>query len=95
MTVSFRYRHKNVLVMKNQGPFHPTEVSSSSTQTHHEKGGLIFENTTAVNIETGEFAVVLTRGGASTKITAENVRVCSHISVLLGLGLYSTRMHAD
>ena len=86
---------KNVLVMKNQAQFHPTKYLVHLIQHITEKGGLIFENTTAVNIETGEKPVVLTRGELAPKITAKHVLACSHFPFYEGLGLYSTRMHAD
>ncbi|WP_210468743.1 FAD-dependent oxidoreductase [Sporosarcina sp. 6E9] len=86
---------QNVLVMKNQAQFHPTKYLVHLIQHITEKGGLIFENTTAVNIETGEKPVVLTRGELAPKITAKHVLACSHFPFYEGLGLYSTRMHAD
>lgn len=86
---------QKVLVMKNQAQFHPTKYLIHLLKIITEKGGLIFENTTAVNIETGELPVVLTRGELAPKITAKNVLVCSHFPFYEGLGLYSTRMHAD
>jgi glycine/D-amino acid oxidase-like deaminating enzyme/nitrite reductase/ring-hydroxylating ferredoxin subunit len=86
---------QNVLVMKNQAQFHPTKYLVHLIKQITEKGGLIFENTTAVNIETGEKPVVLTRGELAPKITAKHVLACSHFPFYEGLGLYSTRMHAD
>ena len=62
--------------MKNQAQFHPTKYLVHLLQLITEKGGLIFENTTAVNIETGEQPVVLTREGP--RITANHVLACSH-----------------
>lgn len=84
---------QNAIVMKNQAQFHPTKYLVHLLQHITEKGGLIFENTTAVNIETGEQPVVLTREGP--RITANHVLICSHFPFYEGAGLYSTRMHAD
>ena len=84
---------KKALVMKNQAQFHPTKYLVQLIQLFTEKGGLIFENTTAVNIETGENPTVLTREGSS--VTAKHILVCSHFPFYEGLGLYSTRMYAD
>ncbi|WP_303982008.1 FAD-dependent oxidoreductase [Niallia circulans] len=83
----------NALVMKNQAQFHPLKYLAHLTKIITEKGGYIFENTTAVNIETGAHPTVLTRGGA--RITAKYVLSCSHFPFYEGAGLYSTRMHAD
>ena len=83
----------NALVMKNQAQFHPLKYLAHLTKIITEKGGYIFENTTAVDIETGEHPVVLTRGGA--RITGKYILTCSHFPFYEGAGLYSTRMHAD
>lgn len=83
----------NALVMKNQAQFHPLKYLAHLTKIITEKGGYIFENTTAANIETGEHPVVLTRGGA--RITGKYILACSHFPFYEGAGLYSTRMHAD
>lgn len=84
---------KNALAMKNQAQFHPLKYLSHLVKVITEKGGLIFENTTAVNIETGKRPVVLTRG--NSRVTANHILICTHFPFYEGLGLYSTRMHAD
>ncbi|HDR7528341.1 MULTISPECIES: FAD-dependent oxidoreductase [Bacillus cereus group] len=83
----------NALVMRNQAQFHPLKYLAHLSNIITEKGGYIFENTTAVNIKTGEQPVVLTRGGA--QITGKYILSCSHFPFYEGAGLYSTRMHAD
>ena len=92
-TIPFDIDIQNALVMKDQAQFHPTKYLVHLIGLITEKGGLIFENTTAVNIETGEQPTVLTREGP--RVTANQVLVCSHFPFYEGLGLYSTRMHAD
>ncbi|OAH57602.1 (2Fe-2S)-binding protein [Domibacillus aminovorans] len=84
---------KNALVMKNQAQFHPIKYLTHLIQIIKEKGGLIFEHTTAVNVETGEQPTVLTRKGS--RVTGSHVLSCSHFPFYEGLGFYSTRMHAD
>jgi Rieske Fe-S protein len=79
--------------MKNQAQFHPIKYLAHLVQIITEKGGLIFENTTAVNIETGQHPIVLTR--EEYRVTASRVLVCSHFPFFEGLGLYSTRMYAE
>ena len=92
-SIPFDIEIQNAIVMKNQAQFHPTKYLVHLLQLIKEKGGLIFENTTAVNIETGEQPVVLTREGH--RITSNHVLACSHFPFYEGTGLYSTRMYAD
>ncbi|WP_445506156.1 FAD-dependent oxidoreductase [Niallia sp. 03190] len=92
-TIPFNIEIKNALVMKNQAQFHPVKYLSHLIQTITEKGGQIFENTTAVNIKNGKQPVVLTRGGASA--LGNYILSCSHFPFYEGAGLYSTRMHAE
>ncbi|WP_404451846.1 FAD-dependent oxidoreductase [Virgibacillus necropolis] len=84
---------KNALIMRNQAQFHPLKYLSHLVQNISEKDGLIFENTTAVNVEAKKQPVVLTRDG--NRVTADHVLACSHFPFYEGLGLYSTRMYAD
>lgn len=84
---------KNALFMKNQGQFHPLKYLSALVQQITDKGGLLFENTTAVDVDTGAQPTVLTREGS--RVTANYVLACSHFPFYEGLGLYSTRMYAD
>ncbi len=84
---------KRALIMKNQAQFHPLHYLAELVNIIIEKGGLIFENTTAVNIETGNQPTVLTRDGA--KVNCNYVLACSHFPFYEGVGLYSTRLAAD
>ena len=79
--------------MRNQAQFHPLKYLAHLSNIITEKGGYIFENTTAVNIKTGEQPVVLTRGGA--QITGKYILSCSHFPFMKVQDFYSTRMHAD
>ncbi|WP_077325106.1 FAD-dependent oxidoreductase [Virgibacillus siamensis] len=84
---------KNAVVMHNQAQFHPLKYLTHLTQVMKEKGVQIYENTTAVNVETGEHPAVLTRNDC--RVTAKHVLACSHFPFYEGLGFYSTRMYAD
>lgn len=84
---------KKALVMKDQAQFHPLKYLEYLIQVITKKGGLIFEDTTCVNVETGERPAVLTRSGS--KVQGEYILSCSHFPFYEGAGLYSTRMHAD
>jgi glycine/D-amino acid oxidase-like deaminating enzyme/nitrite reductase/ring-hydroxylating ferredoxin subunit len=92
-TIPFDIEIQNGLVMKNQAQFHPLKYLAHLIQIITEKGGLIFENTTGVNIETGKQPTVLTRDGL--RVTGSHVLSCSHFPFYEGLGFYSTRMYAD
>lgn len=92
-TIPLDIKVKNALVMKNQAQFHPLKYLTRLVQNITEKGGIIFEDTTAVNVETGEKPAVVTRN--NHRVTAGHVLACSHFPFYEGLGLYSTRMYAD
>ncbi len=92
-SIPFEIPIQNALVMKNQAQFHPLKYLAHLTKIAVEKGVEIFEETTAVHIETGEQPVVITRDGA--RITSHYVLSCSHFPFYEGAGLYSTRMYAE
>lgn len=93
-TVPFQQLNiKKALVMKNQAQFHPLHYLSHLVDVIVEKGGLLFEQTTAVNIETGQLAKVVTREGK--KVTCTHVLSCSHFPFYEGLGVYSARLYAE
>ncbi|MGX9135103.1 FAD-dependent oxidoreductase [Rummeliibacillus sp. JY-2-4R] len=92
-TIPLDIKVENALIMKNQAQFHPLKYLKHLVQNITEKGGLIFENTVAENVDTGTSPTVLTRDGA--KVTADCVLACSHFPFYEGLGLYSTRMYAN
>lgn len=84
---------KNAVMMRNQAQFHPVKYLTHLAKKVTELGGLIYENTTAVNVETEEHPTVLT--SKDYRVTAKHVLACSHFPFYEGLGLYSTRMYAD
>ncbi|KAB7704398.1 FAD-dependent oxidoreductase [Bacillus aerolatus] len=92
-SIPFDIDIQNALVMKNQAQFHPIKYLTHLIKIITEKGGLIFENTTGVNIETGEQPTVLTREGP--RAAGNYVLSCSHFPFYEGLGFYSTRLYAD
>jgi glycine/D-amino acid oxidase-like deaminating enzyme/nitrite reductase/ring-hydroxylating ferredoxin subunit len=91
--IPFNFKIQNGLVMKNQAQFHPIKYLSHLIQIITEKGGLIYENTTAVNVDTGKRPTVLTREGPRVK--GNYVLSCSHFPFYEGLGFYSARMYAE
>ncbi|WP_102346318.1 FAD-dependent oxidoreductase [Bacillus sp. Marseille-P3661] len=92
-TIPINVDMKKAIVMKNQAQFHPLKYLAQLVQIITEKGGLIFEHTTAVNVETGEEPTVLTREGV--RVTGKHVLACSHFPFYEGMGFYSTRMYAS
>lgn len=92
-TIPLDINVKNALIMRNQAQFHPLKYLKHLVQNITEKGGLIFENTVAVNVETGTQPTVLTRDGG--RVTANYILACSHFPFYEGLGLYSARMYAE
>lgn len=92
--IPFNLEVRNALVMKDQAQFHPLKYLAALIPFIRSHGGGIFENTTAVNIETdGTKTAVLTKEGH--RVSGDYVLVCSHFPFYEGLGLYSTRMYAD
>ncbi|HLR68021.1 MAG TPA: FAD-dependent oxidoreductase [Virgibacillus sp.] len=85
---------RNALIMRNQAQFHPLKYLSHLVQHFTDKGGHIFEGTTAVNVESEkEKPVVQTR--ENKRVTASYVLACSHFPFYEGMGFYSTRMYAN
>ncbi|WP_438312918.1 FAD-dependent oxidoreductase [Sporosarcina sp. FA9] len=91
--IPFDIEIENALVMKNQAQFHPTKYLVHLIQLFIDKGGKVFENTTAVNVETDDRPTVLTSG--DHRITANYVLACTHFPFYEGTRLYSARMYAD
>ncbi|WP_139365126.1 FAD-dependent oxidoreductase [Litchfieldia alkalitelluris] len=93
-SIPFDIKILNALSMKNQAQFHPLKYLSHLLQEVVNSGGLLFENTIAVNIEEEDRKVnVRTRNDYSVK--ADYALACSHFPFYEGTGLYSTRMYAD
>lgn len=92
-TIPFNIPCKNALIMKKQAQFHPLKYLAQLVKSIQEKGGIIYEQTTAVNIEKGERTTVLTSEGH--RLSGQFVLACSHFPFYEGLGLYFTRMYSD
>ena len=81
------------LVMNNQAQFHPLKYLIFLTNEIKEHGGLIFEHTTAIDVEEGKKPLVVTKN--QKKITCDFVICASHFPFFDGLGFYFARMHAE
>src|SRR5699024_11951296 len=84
---------KNAVMMRYQAQFHPVKYLTPLIEKIKEMGGLIFENTTAVNIKEEQKPKVLIN--KNYQVTAKYVLSGTHFPFYEGVGLYSTRMYAD
>src|SRR5699024_8437532 len=102
-TIPLNLEIKNAVMMRDQAQFHPVKYLTHLidkvkyltilNEKIKENGGIIFENTTAVNIKEEQKPKVLTN--KNYQVTAKYVLSCTHFPFYEGLGLYSTRMYAD
>ena len=84
---------KAAVVIKDQAQFHPLKYLYHLTEQFIKQGGIIYENTVAVDIEEGEHPKVVTRDG--NKIKSKYVVIASHFPFYGIRGLYFSRMYAD
>ncbi|WP_026700830.1 FAD-dependent oxidoreductase [Salibacterium aidingense] len=92
--IPFPIEVHSALSMPAQARFHPLQYVKHLIQEVVDHGGRIYENTTAVNIDTKENqAAVLTRN--DKKVTADSIISCTHFPFYEGTGFYSGRMYAD
>lgn len=92
-TMPLQLPMKSAILMEKQAQFHPINYLIPLVQTILEKGGAIYENTTAVNVVKGQQPVVMTKNGRS--ITSNQIISCSHFPFYDGNGFYFTRMYAE
>ncbi|MHA7964898.1 FAD-dependent oxidoreductase [Paenibacillus sp. CAU 1782] len=92
--IPFDIQVSGALKMNKQAQFHPLKYLSRLVQAITDAGGVIYENTTAVNIKgDGGKRTVHTVNGS--RVTGDYVIACSHFPFYEGTGLYSARLHAD
>ncbi len=84
---------KAAIMMEKQAQFHPLKYLLPLVKSIKENGSLIFENTTAKDIETGTNPQIITRKGH--RITARNIIIASHFPFYEGFGFYFARMYAE
>ncbi|MCL6584900.1 MAG: FAD-dependent oxidoreductase [Anoxybacillus sp.] len=80
------------LVMKNQAQFHPLKYLQKLVEIILQKGGKIYEQTPAADVEQGETLTVITR--QHKRLTCRHLVVCSHFPFYDG-GFYFSRMYAE
>jgi glycine/D-amino acid oxidase-like deaminating enzyme/nitrite reductase/ring-hydroxylating ferredoxin subunit len=84
---------KAAIVMKNQAQFNPVPYLVRLAELVVEQGGQIYEHTTAVKLDDGTPAVVIT--GEGNTITCKFAVSCSHFPFHDRLGFYFARMYAE
>jgi glycine/D-amino acid oxidase-like deaminating enzyme/nitrite reductase/ring-hydroxylating ferredoxin subunit len=84
---------KGALVMKNQAQFHPLLYLKHLVDDFIQRGGKIYENTTAIDVLEEFKPSVITREGLH--VTADYVISCSHFPFYDFKGGYFARMYAD
>ncbi|HOF99919.1 MAG TPA: FAD-dependent oxidoreductase [Clostridia bacterium] len=78
---------------KNQAQFHPLKFLLPLAKEIENRGGRIFENSRAVELEEKEKPSVAVQNGA--KVTADRVVVASHYPFINKEGLYFARIYVD
>lgn len=91
--IPFNIPVQKALIMKGQAQFHPLQYLNFMIDVIIEKGGQIYEQTTAVNVKSGDQMTVFTRD--DYEIKCDHVLACTHFPFYEGLGFYSTRLYAD
>lgn len=89
----FDFSIKAALIMKNQAQFHPLKYLKQLVLDFTEKGGIVFENTTAAGIEEGEQPKVKIRDGHH--VSCKYIIMASHFPFYDKKGLYFTRMYPE
>jgi Rieske Fe-S protein len=84
---------KTALVMHNQAQFHPVKYLKSLAKLFLEAGGMLYENTTALDIEDGPHPKVMLRNGKT--ISCKHLIAASHFPFCDKKGLYFARMYVE
>lgn len=92
-TIPFATKTSGVIIMNNQSQFHPLKYLKELVKDFIQDGGVIYENTTAIDVEEGTENTVLTREGH--KLTCKYVIAASHFPFCDKKGFYFTRMYAE
>ncbi len=87
------FQVKGAVCFKNQAQFHPRKYLLELASLFAQRGGHIYENTTAIDIHEDRECRTTTRDGFH--ILSDKVIIASHFPFYDGGGLYSTRMYAE
>ncbi|CAG7649140.1 FAD-dependent oxidoreductase [Paenibacillus allorhizosphaerae] len=83
---------KAAVVMKNQAQFNPMPYLTHLLEQATQHGCQVYEQTTAVSVEKGSPATVITNEGQ--RITCNYAIACTHFPFVDGGGFYFAKMHA-
>ncbi|EFM12981.1 FAD dependent oxidoreductase [Paenibacillus curdlanolyticus YK9] len=90
----FRINSRAAVVMTNQARFHPVAYLKHLLQRFIDKGGLVYEQTTALSVEHGSpLSIVNTSTGYT--IACDDVVSCTHFPFYGVRGFYFARMYAE
>lgn len=92
-TIPFSIPCQGALIMKDQAQFHPLKYLTALIPPILEKGGVMYEKTTALKIEDNEQTIILLENGS--RLSCNSVIVASHFPFSDELGLYFARMHVE
>jgi glycine/D-amino acid oxidase-like deaminating enzyme/nitrite reductase/ring-hydroxylating ferredoxin subunit len=84
---------KAAMYFDDQAQYHPLKYLKSLAGQLSRAGGLIFENTEAVDVDQSSQPVIETRGGH--KVKASKVIIASHFPFFDGGGMYFARMYVE
>lgn len=92
--IPFNIASKAAIVMKDQARFHPVAYLEHLVKSFVERGGLVFENTTALSVDHGDPTSKVNTASGYT-VTCRNVVSCSHFPFYSVQGFYFARMYAE
>ncbi len=93
-SIPFDISIKQALSMKRQAQFHPLKYLKQLALDFIEAGGLIYEQTTATDIEEeNDIPKIITRDGY--KVTCKQVIISSHFPFFDKEGMYFARMYPE
>ncbi|MCP8617352.1 FAD-dependent oxidoreductase [Salirhabdus salicampi] len=91
--IPFNIDVKGALVMKDQAQFHPLKFLQPLLQAYLQNGGLLYEKTTATNVEEGTVSKVVTLKGH--KVSCKYVLSCSRFPFYDSKGHYYARLKPE
>lgn len=84
---------KSAIVMKKQAQFHPVNYLSHFIEKIVEGGGIILENSPAMDVEKGDHPAIILKNGV--RVSGKKVVLATHYPFYDWKGLYFARLHAE
>lgn len=92
-SIPFEIPIEAAIRFKNQAQFHPLKFLQALAKEVEHNGGVIFENSRAVELEEKEKLGIVVQNGS--KVTADRVVIASHYPFINKEGLYFARIYID